>query len=60
MQAIYQAIKDSIEKYMNVDDLRIREQQRIRGIHDKFTYNMDTVEGLIEGPDTAQSDEDME
>jgi hypothetical protein len=55
MQDLFDAIRKSIEDYVNVEELPIRDQRRIRGVYDKFTYNYDVVDNLVEMPTQKKS-----
>lgn len=50
---LYDAIRKSIADYMQVDDLPLRQQRRVRGVYDKFVYNLETVDGLVEMPSSS-------
>lgn len=47
MNDLYDAMRKAISDYMNVDSLTPRAQARLRSTHNKFSYNYDTVDGLI-------------
>ena len=48
MNDLFDALTESIRMYMQVDDLPVRQQRKVRQVYDKFTYNMDTVDGLVD------------
>lgn len=48
MNDLYDAIRKSIRDYMQLDDLPMRQQRRVRGVYDKFAYNIETVDGLTD------------
>lgn len=50
---LYDAIRKSIADYMRVDDLPLRQQRRVRGVYDKFVYNLETIDGLVEMPSSS-------
>lgn len=58
MNDLHDALRKAISDYMNVDDLNPRQRARIRGIHDKFAYNYDTVDSLLVLESKEASDED--
>ena len=48
MNDLFDAIRESIHKYVNVDELNIREQQRVRSVYDKYVYNYETIDKLFD------------
>lgn len=48
MNDLYDAMRKAVSEYMNVDSLTPRAQARVKSIHNKFAYNYDTVDSLIE------------
>ena len=57
MNDLFDALRESINKYVNVDSLNPREQQRIRSIYDKYVYNYDTIDALFD-LNTEETDDD--
>jgi len=58
MNDLYDAMRQAVSDYMNVDSLSPRSQARVKGIHSKFAYNYDTVDGLIKFEETLEDIEE--
>ena len=48
MNDLFEALKKSINDYVNVDKLPERRKRRVKEVYSKFTYNYETVDGLFE------------
>lgn len=48
MGDLFEAISTSIQQYMNMDQLTPRKQKMLRDTYDKFAYNIDAVDSLLE------------
>lgn len=57
MNDLFDAIRESIHKYVNVDELNIREQQRVRSVYDKYVYNYETIDKLFDLDSEEAEDE---
>ena len=57
MNDLFDAIRESIHKYVNVDELNIREQQRVRSVYDKYVYNYETIDKLFDLESEEAEDE---
>ena len=60
MNDLFDAIKTSIRKYVEIDSLNVREQARLRSVYDKYVYNYDAIESILnlEVDEDATSEED--
>jgi len=58
MNDLHEALRKAIEDYMNLDKLTPRQQARVRGAHDKYAYNYDTIDGLLVMGSGEDTDED--
>jgi len=60
MNDLFDAIKTSIRKYVEIDSLNLREQARIRSVYDKYVYNYDAIDSILnlEVDEDATSEED--
>jgi len=57
MNDLFDAIRESIRKYVNVDELTPREQQRVRSVYDKHVYNYETIDKLFDLDSEEAEDE---
>jgi len=57
MNDLFDAIRESIRKYVNVDELTPREQQRVRSVYDKYVYNYETIDKLFDIDSEEAEDE---
>ena len=57
MNDLFDAIRESIRKYVNVDELTPREQQRVRSVYDKNVYNYETIDKLFDLDSEEAEDE---
>jgi len=57
MNDLFDAIRESIRKYVNVDELNPREQQRVRSVYDKYVYNYETIDTLFDLDSEEAEDE---
>lgn len=57
MNDLFDAIRESIHKYVNVDELNIREQQSVRSVYDKYVYNYETIDKLFDLDSEEAEDE---
>lgn len=57
MNDLFDAIRESIRKYVNVDELTPREQQRVRSVYDKYVYNYETIDTLFDLDSEEAEDE---
>ena len=57
MNDLFDAIRESIRKYVNVDELTPREQQRVRSVYDKYVYNYETIDKLFDLDSEEAEDE---
>lgn len=48
MGDLFEAISTSIQQYMRIDELNPRKQKMLRDTYDKFAYNIDAVDSLLE------------
>jgi len=48
MNDLFDAIRESIHKYVHVEELNPREQQRVRSVYDKYVYNYETIDKLFD------------
>lgn len=48
MNDLFEAIKTSIYQYMHVDELNPRRQKMVKDTYDKFAYNMDAIDSLLD------------
>ena len=48
MGDLFEAIRTSIDQYMNMEKLTPRKQKVLKDTYGKFTYDMDAVDSLLE------------
>ena len=48
MDDLFDALRISIEKYMQMDELKPREKQRFSEMYGKFAYSPDVVDSLLD------------
>lgn len=60
MNDLFDAIKMSIRKYVEIDSLNVREQAKLRSIYDKYVYNSDAIDSILNlkvGEDSTSEEE---
>lgn len=56
MNDLFDALRQAVHDYINVDQLPIRKQGKVKESYSRFQYDWDTVDGLIE-TDTENSED---
>jgi|DEB0MinimDraft_3_1074331.scaffolds.fasta_scaffold77673_2 hypothetical protein len=48
MNDLHDAIRQAVFDYINVEQLPIRRQKKVKDTYSRFQYDWDTVDGLVE------------
>jgi len=56
MNDLHDAIRQAVFDYINVEQLPIRKQTKVKDTYSRFQYDWDTVDGLVE-TDTENSED---
>jgi len=58
MDDLHDALRQAIYNYVNVDDLPVRKQAKVKSAYSKVAYDHETVDGLIEFEEELESIEE--
>jgi len=47
MNDLFDAIRQAVSDYVNVNELPVRKQGKVKDAYSRFQYDWDTVDGLI-------------